>query len=59
MESKNLAIPILVFVIFAVGLAFALRPAHKNEEESASHPTTVSSPATAPATTHHATTRHL
>jgi hypothetical protein len=40
MESKNLAVPIFIFVIFAVGLALALSPAHKNEAEATSRPAT-------------------
>jgi hypothetical protein len=59
MESRNLAVPIGVFVVAAIGLAIALSPARKSEDESTSRPTTGMSATTTPATTHTAaTTKH-
>jgi hypothetical protein len=49
METKNFAVPLGVFVVFAIGLALMLNPGtHKAEEETAVHPS-ATQPATAPA----------
>lgn len=51
MESKNLVVPVGIFVIFAIGLAISLNsPAHQSEETASTKPTT--HPATAAAKAH-------